>query len=94
MGEIYSFFGLYPYWNSNPLSPLIMNLSEIAFKEKRKVLKIKESSLKNKLLEMGFIPGAEVELLQRAPLGDPYLVRVSGYKIMLRRQEANEVIVE
>lgn len=53
--------------------------------------------LRNRLLEMGFLEGAVVELLHEAPFGgDPIAVRVRGSLLALRRSEANhiEVLVE
>ena len=42
-----------------------------------------------KLLEMGCVPGAEVRLRSRAPLGGPVTVVVAGeYTLSLRREEA------
>lgn len=41
-----------------------------------------------KLLEMGVLPGTEVEMKFVAPLGDPICIRVSGYDLSLRLEEA------
>ena len=45
-----------------------------------------ETSLK--LLEMGCIPGEEIEVVRIAPLGDPMAIIVSGYQLSLRKDEA------
>jgi len=37
-----------------------------------------------KLLEMGCLPGKEVELLQKAPLNDPLYIRVNGSHLAIR----------
>jgi len=47
-----------------------------------------------RLLEMGFVPGAEVTLIKRAPLGDPLELRLRGYHVSLRRAEARLVRVD
>ena len=48
-----------------------------------------------RIQELGFIPGGEVEVLHQAPFfGDPLAVRVRGAIIALRRHEANHVLVE
>lgn len=47
-----------------------------------------------KLMEMGFIPGETVKILQVAPLGDPISVTVAGYNLSLRLNEADNVLVE
>jgi ferrous iron transport protein A len=46
-----------------------------------------------KLLEMGCTPGEEVQVVRRAPLGDPIAILVSGYLLSMRRQEAATVVV-
>lgn len=48
-----------------------------------------------RLMQMGFLEGAEVELARQAPLSaDPIAVRVRGTLIALRRRDANRVEVE
>jgi Fe2+ transport system protein FeoA len=41
-----------------------------------------------RLMEMGLIEGALVEVLGRAPLGDPLHVRLGDYELSLRNAEA------
>jgi ferrous iron transport protein A len=55
------------------------------------------ADLVRRLLEMGMLEGARVEVLHQAPFGgDPLAIRVRGSIIALRRNEANhvEVVVE
>ena len=47
-----------------------------------------------RLLEMGLTAGAEVEVLRFAPLGDPVEIRVRGYSLSLRREDAKGVVVQ
>jgi ferrous iron transport protein A len=49
--------------------------------------------LADRLLELGFDEGAEVEALHRAPLGDPIAVRVDGSVVALRRALARLVVL-
>ena len=44
-----------------------------------------------KLLEMGVLPGTEVQMKFSAPLGDPICIRVSGYDLSLRLNEAETI---
>jgi ferrous iron transport protein A len=44
-----------------------------------------------KLLEMGVLPGTEVEMKFAAPLGDPICIKVSGYSLSLRLEEAKTI---
>ena len=47
-----------------------------------------------KLMEMGCVPGEKILLEQIAPLGDPISVKVAGYRLSLRLDEAVHIIVE
>ena len=44
-----------------------------------------------RLCDLGFAPGAPVEVVRRAPLADPVIFRVAGYDIALRRAQARLV---
>ncbi len=46
-----------------------------------------------KLLEMGCVPGEKIIIEQIAPLGDPISVFVSGYRLSLRLNEADQIFV-
>jgi ferrous iron transport protein A len=47
-----------------------------------------------RLLELGFVEGASVEVLHEGPIGrDPLAVRVNGATIALRRREAMAILV-
>jgi len=52
------------------------------------------TELEQRLLELGFVEGAEVEVLHEGPLGrDPIAVRVNDTTVALRRREAMAIIV-
>ncbi|KAE8762590.1 FeoA family protein [Georgenia thermotolerans] len=46
-----------------------------------------------RLRDLGFLPGAVIEAVRRAPLGDPCVYRVCGYSLCLRREQARDVQV-
>jgi Fe2+ transport system protein FeoA len=46
------------------------------------------------MLEMGLTPGTEIEILGTAPMGDPLEVLLRGYRLSLRRSEADLVEVD
>ena len=48
----------------------------------------------NRLLEMGVLPGTEVELVRFAPMGDPIDFKVRGYHLSLRKREAELILVD
>ena len=47
-----------------------------------------------RLLEMGLTPGVEVTLVGAAPLGDPLEFEVRGYRLSLRKTEAQRIEVD
>jgi ferrous iron transport protein A len=47
-----------------------------------------------KLMEMGCLPGEEIMIEKKAPLGDPVSVNVAGYTLSLRKNEADQIIVD
>jgi len=47
-----------------------------------------DADLRRRLLEMGFCNGANVEVIRRAPLGDPIEFRLRGYHLSLREEQA------
>jgi ferrous iron transport protein A len=52
-----------------------------------------QNGVSRRLLEMGITPGVEVRLLRTAPLGDPLEFELRGYKLSLRRNEAQQIEV-
>jgi Fe2+ transport system protein FeoA len=52
------------------------------------VQSVQQSAISAKLIEMGLYVGQEVEILFRAPFGDPIAVNVGGYVLSLRLNEA------
>ncbi len=47
-----------------------------------------------RLMEMGLLPGAVVEIVRLAPLGDPIDLKVRGYHLSIRKHEADMICVE
>ncbi len=46
------------------------------------------------LMRLGLVPGTEVTVIRRAPLGDPLEVRLRGYSLALRPHEADIMDIE
>jgi ferrous iron transport protein A len=46
-----------------------------------------------RIVEMGVTPGEQVEIIRYAPLGDPIEIRIRGYLLSLRKQEADRIKV-
>lgn len=71
------------------------NLSQIKPGQKTRVLKITGGGpIKRRIMEMGLVPGAEIEMERYAPLGDPIEVKLTGQHLSLRIEEAERVVVE
>ena len=51
-------------------------------------------ALRQHFLDMGLIPGAEVTLVKLAPMGDPIEIRVRGYELTLRIEDAKKIEIE
>ena len=47
-----------------------------------------------RLMELGLVPGTPVELVRRAPMGDPIELRVRGAHFSIRRSEAERIHVD
>ena len=47
-----------------------------------------------RLREMGLLPGTVVVFVRAAPLGDPLEFKLRGYHLTLRREEAEQIIIE
>ena len=60
--------------------------------EKGKVTRI-DRNIK-RLIEMGIVRGADIELIRKAPLGDPIEIHLKGYNLTLRKNEAEKIWVK
>jgi Fe2+ transport system protein FeoA len=70
-------------------------LADLRRGERSRVVSISGAGqIQQRMLEMGVSPGADIEVLRSAPLGDPIEVHVRGFNLMLRLQEAALVQVE
>ncbi len=70
-------------------------LTELKPGEKGRIVKIGGTgSIHQRLLDMGLVSGSEVEMQRVAPLGDPIEIRVKGYNLSLRKEEAASIQVE
>ncbi len=71
-----------------------MKLSELKTGEKGVIVKVLgHGGFRKRIIEMGFIKGQVIEVLQNAPLQDPVKYRIMGYEVSLRHHEADQVEV-
>ena len=47
--------------------------------------------MRRRLLDLGFVQGALVEVIRKSPLGDPIAFRVSQTTIALRKEESSKI---
>jgi ferrous iron transport protein A len=52
------------------------------------------SAYRRKLLSMGLTPGVEISVTRVAPMGDPVEIRVRGFALSVRKDEAAALLVE
>ncbi len=52
-----------------------------------------DSKLKMRLLELGLLKGTAIELIRYAPLGDPIEIKIRGYRLSIRKEEAESVVI-
>lgn len=68
-------------------------VTDLRIGEKAIIDSFADSKLSLRLLEMGCLPGTEIEMYIHAPLGDPVCVKVSDYSLMLRKSEAEKILI-
>lgn len=75
-------------------APSFMKLSDLKTGETAVVVKISgHGSFRKRITEMGFVKGSRVKVILNAPLRDPIEYEIIGYKISLRREEAEKIEV-
>jgi len=71
-----------------------MSLASIPNRSRVRVSSIRSAGPSSlRLMEMGLVQGVEVEVIRRAPLGDPMQVQIGDYQLSLRHAEADLVDV-
>ncbi len=72
----------------------MITLAELAVGDIARVVQVEGADeISIRLMEMGLVPGIDVRLLGRAPLGDPLEFEVRGYRLSLRKSEAARVTI-
>ena len=74
---------------------MIKTLDELKVGDSGKIVSFKgRGDLRKHLMEMGFVKGTDIEIKRMAPLGDPIEVKIKGYNISLRKEEAKNIDIE
>ncbi len=72
-----------------------MTLKDIKVGERATVIKVSgEGALRRRIMDMGITKGTSVLLRKTAPLGDPLELTVRGYRLSLRKADAELIEVE
>lgn len=53
-----------------------------------------EGALRLRFLDMGLIPKTRVTVMKTAPMGDPIEIRLRGYELTIRKEEAMKIEVK
>ncbi|KQC10745.1 MAG: iron transporter FeoA [Candidatus Cloacimonas sp. SDB] len=55
---------------------------------------VKDRHYRQKLLRMGLVKGEFFLIIRKAPMGDPIEIKIKGYSLTLRKNEADALDVE
>jgi len=70
-------------------------LAALAPGERGRVIEVAgDPDTARRLMDLGLVRGTTVEVIRRAPLGDPLEVRVRGFMLTLRSAEAENITVD
>lgn len=53
-----------------------------------------KSKMRRRMMDMGITKGTEIEIKRVAPFGDPIEICVRGYNLSIRKNEAENIIIE
>lgn len=73
---------------------MIVKLSKLRPGQQGIIRSFSNNDIFLKLMEMGCLPGEHIMLEKVAPLGDPVSIKVAGYSLSLRLDEAENINVE
>jgi len=71
-----------------------LGLIELPSSQKLEICSISDNELSPKLTEMGLFTGRQIQILFRAPLGDPIAIDIDGTVLSLRLEEASLIKVK
>lgn len=66
-------------------------LSELKIGESGFIHSFENDELSIKFMEMGCVPGEHIKMDQCGPTGDPISIKISGYSLSLRINEASQI---
>ena len=66
---------------------------ELSLKEMAMIIGFKDEWIGNRLMTMGVLPGMSLQLIHKAPMSGGYYLRIDGQNIVLRKVEANSILL-
>ena len=70
------------------------SLADLKISEKGIIKSFSDEALSIKLIEMGCLPGSEIQINFTAPFNGPIAIKVAGYHLSLRKEEAQSISIE
>jgi DtxR family Mn-dependent transcriptional regulator len=79
--------------NQEPIKRKV--LSDLRIGQSGIVVKVGgKGQIRQRMMDMGLVPGSEIKVIRKAPLGDPIEFSIKGYNLSLRKSEAGDIEVE
>ncbi len=73
----------------------MINIDSLEIGQTGTIVKVEgNSKLTKRLSALGCIPGTELALLRKAPLGDPLVIAFRGFSLAIRKKDAASIFVE
>ncbi|NOT12664.1 MAG: ferrous iron transport protein A [Methylococcaceae bacterium] len=75
---------------------MILNLKNLTAGDLGKIIGFDKSgkAYRKRLLAMGLTPGTEFSITRFAPMGDPVEIKLRGFSLTLRKDEASVLLIE
>lgn len=73
---------------------MVLTIADLKKGERAIIKDISSDHIPLKLLEMGCLPGNEVELVQVAPFADPMYLNINGSHLAIRKETASLILIE
>ena len=72
-----------------------MTLAELETGQTGRIVRVGNvGSVRRRIVDMGAVNGTKVTMVKVAPLGDPMEVKIKGYSLTLRKEEAEAITIE
>lgn len=74
---------------------MIKSLNNLKQGETGKITSFKgKGEVRKHLMEMGLVRGSDIKVERVAPLGDPIEIKIKGYSLSLRKEDAKKIEIE